>query len=269
MRVVWSVVVGAVLCLVAGPAGAEELRLLAAGSLREVMTELTASFTARFGVPVRADFGPSGLLRERIEGGERADLFASADMGHPAALHAAGRSGPVVMFTRNSFCALARASVGLTRESFLDRLLDPGVRLGTSTPRADPSGDYTWMLFRRADGIRPGSFAQLDRKAQQVVGGPQNSALVDGRSPVAVALERGLVDVYLGYCTSVETVHRQVAGLVVVPVPDALQVGPEYGLTILKGAQPGAVDLALYILSPDGQALLAKHGFAPVGLPAR
>jgi hypothetical protein len=55
----------------------------------------------------------------------------------------------------------------------------------------------------------------------------------------------------------------------VVPVPDVLQVGPEYGLTILKGARPAAADLALYILSPDGQALLARHGFGPVGLPAR
>lgn len=76
------------------------------------------------------------------------------------------------------------------------------------------------------------------------------------------------VVVYLGYCTSLETVRRQVAGLMTIPVPDNLQVGPEYGLTILKGAHPGAADLALYILSPDGQALLAKHGFAPVDLPS-
>src|SRR5262245_43609915 len=228
MRVVRGLA-ASLLCLVALPAGAQELKLLAAGSLREVMTELAASFTARSGVPVRADFGPSGLLRVRIEGGEPADVFASADLGHPRTLHAAGRSGPVAMFTRNTFCALARERVGLTRENFLDRLLDPGTRLGTSTPRADPSGDYTWALFRRAETVRPGSFEQLDRKAQQVVGGPQNSAPAGGRSPVAAVIEQGRVDVFLGYCTSAETVRRQVPGLVVVAVPDTLQVGPEYG----------------------------------------
>ena len=30
-------------------------------------------------------------------------------------------------------------------------LLDPQWKLGTSTPKADPSGDYAWEVFRRAE----------------------------------------------------------------------------------------------------------------------
>jgi len=37
--------------------------------------------------------------------------------------------------------------------------------LGASTPKADPSGDYAWAVFRQIDGLRPGSFETLDRKA--------------------------------------------------------------------------------------------------------
>ena len=33
-------------------------------------------------------------------------------------------------------------------------------------------------------------------------------------------------------------------------------------------ADSRALDLALFILSPDGQRILSQFGFAPVGLPA-
>ena len=40
--------------------------------------------------PVRADFDPSGVPHDRIAIGEKAHLFASADMGHPPKLAAYG-----------------------------------------------------------------------------------------------------------------------------------------------------------------------------------
>jgi ABC-type molybdate transport system substrate-binding protein len=53
-----------------------------------------------------------------------------------------------------------------------------------------------------------------------------------------------------------------------VAFPAELQVGPQYGLAVLKDARPEAALLALTILSPEGQAILARNGFKPVGLPA-
>jgi ABC-type molybdate transport system substrate-binding protein len=56
---------------------AEPVQLLAAGSLRAAFTELTAAFrTAPGGAEVSATFGASGLLRQRIEVGAPADVFA-------------------------------------------------------------------------------------------------------------------------------------------------------------------------------------------------
>ena len=154
----------------------EELHVLAAGSLREVMGEIEEHYKKATGTTVTAEFGPSGLLRERVEKGEHVDLFASADMGHPLKLLQDGRAIRVAMFTRNTLCGVAVPQVGLTTENFLNRLPDPAVKLGTSTPKADPAGDYTWAMFRRADAIRPGSYAILSGKAQQIVGGPSNSS---------------------------------------------------------------------------------------------
>lgn len=153
-----------------GPVRADQLHVLAAGSLSEVIGEIGRRYQAQSGIEVRADFGPSGVLRERIEKGEKADLFASADMGHPLKLAAEGRAMRVDMFTRNALCAFA--TVSLTSVNFLDRLLDPAVKLGTSMPKADPAGDYTWLMFHRADGVHPGAFAILDQKAQKIFGAP-------------------------------------------------------------------------------------------------
>jgi molybdate transport system substrate-binding protein len=244
----------------------EELRVLAAGSLREVIAEIGEHYKKATGTTVTAEFGPSGLLRERIEKGEHADLFASADMGHPLKLLKDGRAIRVAMFTRNTLCGVAAPQVGLTTENFLDRLLDPAVKLGTSTPKADPAGDYTWVMFRRADAIRPGSYAILSGKAQQIVGGPSNSAPVDGKDPAVAALAAGRVDIVIGYCTSAKLRVAQMAELQIAEVPREIAAGPEYGLAVLKGADPRASDLALFMLSPDGQQILARYGFAPIAL---
>lgn len=247
-----------------GPARADELHVLAAGSLREVVGEIGARYGKATGTDVVADFGPSGVLRERIEKGETADLLASADMGHPVKLLAEGRATRIAMFARNALCAYAAPSIGLTTANFIDRLLDPAVKLGTSTPKADPGGDYTWLMFHKADAVHPGAFAVLDRKAQKIVGGP---GPVTG-DPVADGFRSGTINVMIGYCSGRQRMAKAVPDAKPVEVPKAIAAGPEYGLAVLKGANPRAEDLALYMLSPDGQQLFAQYGFAPVGLPA-
>ena len=133
---------------------------------------MASAFSASGGPRVATVFGPSGLLRERFEKGEPAAVFASADVDHPETLAQAGRSGPPVIFARNRLCALAAPGVDATSETLLDRMLDPKLKIGTSTPKADPSGDDAWQLFEKANQIRPGAFATLDAKALKLAGGP-------------------------------------------------------------------------------------------------
>jgi molybdate transport system substrate-binding protein len=264
-RVILAATLG--LLAIAHVAKAEQLHVLAAGSLREVLDEIGSQYSKATGLEVTADFGPSGILRRRIEGGERADLFASADIGHPLALLKEGLATRVVMFTRNRLCGFAVPKVGLRSANFVARLLDPTVRLGTSTPKADPAGDYTWTMFHKIDPLRPGSYTILDNKAQQIVGGPTNNAPVGGKDPAAAALATGRIDLFIGYCSGAKRLLSQMPQLQVAAVPDNIATGPEYGLAILKGADLRAADFALFILSPTGQQSFADHGFAPVALP--
>ena len=109
-RVPLSWLAGVALAIAAaGPAAAEDLVLFGAGSLREAMTQIAREFQARTGVAVRTEFGPSGVMRERIEKGERVDVFTSADMGHPLRLERQGHDS-----ARNIFRLRRR----LTRVSF-------------------------------------------------------------------------------------------------------------------------------------------------------
>jgi len=190
-------------------------------------------------------------------------VFASANMEHPRALAAAGRAGSVSLFARNQLCALATPSVRVDSGSLLDRMLDPAVRVGTSTPKADPSGDYAFELFAKAETLHPGARKTLESKALQLTGGPSSPQPPQGRSVYAMLVAEGKADLFLTCCTNAAEAKRENAALQVVAVPAPLAVGADYGLTVLKGARPAAAQLAQFILSSDGQAILAKHGFGP------
>src|SRR5262249_38407792 len=68
------------LMLPAPPATADALRVLGAGSLTDAFTDLLRRFPAGDDMIAAPEFGPSGLMREKIEAGLDVDLFASADM---------------------------------------------------------------------------------------------------------------------------------------------------------------------------------------------
>ncbi len=245
----------------------EPVRLYAAGSLTAALTEASEAFTHESGIKVARTFGASGLLRERIETGETAEVFASANMDHPATLAKAGKAAPAVLFARNRLCAISMPEAGVTAANLLNRILDPAVKLGTSTPKADPSGDYAWAVFEKAEKLRPGSFKALDAKALQLVGGPNSAPPPPGRNAYAALISAGKADVFLGYCTNAVLVRKELPSAQIIDLPEALAVGADYGLTILNNARPEATRLAMYILSPAGQAILARHGFSAPGLP--
>jgi ABC-type molybdate transport system substrate-binding protein len=98
-------------------------------------------------------------------------------------------SGPSVLFARNALCAITPTASTVTTDTLVEFLLKPETRLATSTPKADPGGDYTWRLFELNDRYRPGAFAALAGKAQQLFGGATTTTLVNGRHRLSLALD--------------------------------------------------------------------------------
>lgn len=246
-----------------GPAAAETVHLYAAGSLKAALTDVAKSYEAATGNKIAAKYGPSGLLKNEISNGAKADVFASANMGHPQSLHEEKKCGPVARFARNRLCALVKPGLTLGSASLLDRMLDPNVKLGTSTPKADPSGDYAFEVFRKAEAIKPGAQAALEKKALQLTGSANSAAPPAGRSVYGWHVSEGRAYVFLTYCTNALVAQKENAGQQIVALPDNLAVGADYGLTVVTGASPAAQQFADFIMSPPGQKILTSHGFAP------
>jgi len=254
-----KLLLASVLGVAMSPAIAQDLSLYAAGSLKAALSEVAKDFAAAYNVPVNTSFGPSGLMRQRIESGETAHVFASANMRHPRTLEGAGNGGPVALFARNQLCALARPEVTVTTDTLLEVMLDDSIRLGTSTPKADPSGDYAFELFDKT-----GHADTLKAKALQLTGGPDSAKPPEGRNNYAWVLDSDQTDVFLTYCTNAVLARAEVPSLQTIRVPQSLSVGADYGLIVLNEAPPAAWKLAMYIMSPAGQSVLAEYGFDAV-----
>lgn len=241
---------------------ADPVQVYAAGSLRDALTEIARDHEARTGQKVVLTFAASGLLRERIEQGAPAQVFASADTKHPQRLANQGQWQAPVIFTRNTLCALAQSAVAVTPDTLLSTILQPQVRLGISTPKVDPAGDYAWALFQKADALQPGATARLEAKALQLTGGANLAQAPAGRNTYAWVMEQNRADVFLTYCTNAVAARAEVPSLQVVAVPEALQVGAAYGLTVRAGAPAQAQAFAQAVLQPPAQAVLRRLGFA-------
>lgn len=240
----------------------DPVQVYAAGSLRDALTEIARDHEARTGQKVVLTFAASGLLRERIEQGAPAQVFASADTKHPQRLANQGQWQAPVVFTRNTLCALAQGTVAVTSDTLLSTMLQPQVRLGISTPKADPAGDYAWALFQKAEALQPGATARLEAKALQLTGGANSAQAPAGRNTYAWVMEQNRADVFLTYCTNAVAARAEVPSLQVVAVPEALQVGAAYGLTVRAGAPAQAQAFAQAVLQPPAQAVLRRLGFA-------
>ena len=243
------------------------LTIYSAGSMGGALGAITRQYTSETGQQIQLVTGPAGTLLDKIEHSARVDIFVSANMAHPQRLTAEGKAAPTVVFARNRLCVQARPDVGLTTANLLDKLLDPSVKIGTSTPKADPGGDYAWELFAKADTVRPGATQILQAKAQQLVGGAVTPPIPAGQNPVKYFMATRRVDVFIGYCSSHEPTPDTT--LTQVELPADLAIPADYGMTVLESPQNAATRdaayrLALYLMSPAAQEVLTRYGFTPV-----
>ena len=245
-------------------ARADTFKLVAAGSLRATMTDLLGRFPRQSDTIETPEFGSSGLMRQKIEEGAAVDVFASADVEHARRLATGHPERPVILFARNSLCALARPDLGIDQSNFLEKLLDPAVRIATSTPGNDPLGTYSFEVFARADAIKPGARATLEAKAKKLVGGGEKTPpLVPGKGAVEGIFLSDQADVMLIYCSAIPAIQKELPTLISFKLPAALTVEPVDGVIILE-SKPVALRFVTFLMSEEGQAIVRSHGLEPI-----
>jgi molybdate transport system substrate-binding protein len=216
----------------------------AAASLTDAFAEIETVFEAAHPtVDVTLNLAGSSTLRTQILEGAPVDLFASADRANMARVAEAGDlAGEPRVFARN--------------------------RLQIAVPPGNPA-DVTGLAdFARpellvglcAEGVPCGDLAREALSRADVV------PAVDTHEPDVRALitkvELGELDAAVTYVTDVVAASRRAQG---VDIPDDQNVSTGYPIAILAEAPDPEAARAFVelVLSADGQAILARHGFGP------
>ncbi|MGD1878769.1 MAG: substrate-binding domain-containing protein [Kiloniellaceae bacterium] len=247
------------------------MRVFCAGSLSAAMRSLIADYeilepadpAAEAAPGIALTSGPAGLLCRRIEDGEQADVFLSASPAAPRWLAAQSNYAAPILLCHNRLAVVARPGLPLTEAHLLDRLLDPALRLVSSTPGADPGGDYAMALFAALDQLRPGSAAVLREKVRHPFGGPDNSAPVDGMSPAVAFLKSGGTDLMVVYRTTARAACAAVEGASAIAVPLDWLPRTEATLTWRRDAPAAVTRFVDYLQSGRAAELIAAAGLEP------
>jgi len=228
--------------------------VFAASSLREGFTALGHSFTALTGVDVQFNFAGSQELRTQLEQGAQADLFASADLAHAAALQQEGLARAPENFARNALTLIVPRGNPEHVRSLADLARLDHLVIGAHEV---PAGAYAEQLFALADSRAPGLRAKLE-------------ARVSSREPnvrqVVAKVALGEADAGIVYRTDARAMADRVSE---VPLPPELELRCDDAIAALVHApnSAGAAAFLAFVLSPAGQAELQARGFLAPGAP--
>ncbi|GAB4580470.1 MAG: molybdate ABC transporter substrate-binding protein [Anaerolineales bacterium] len=241
------------------PGASVTLNIFAAASLTESFTELGKQFEAQHpGTTLVYNFASSSQLSQQIIEGASADVFASANETQMNKVVEGGRitAGSPHIFVTNRLVVIYPAGnpAGLMT---LQDLTKPGLRLVFAAEEV-PVGQYSLEFLDKAllDPAYSPTF-------KEEVLGNVVSYEQDVKSVLAKVI-LGEADAGIVYSSDVTGENASNVGNIA--IPDALNVIATY--PIASVANSAHADLAnafvAFVLSPEGQKILAENGFIPV-----
>ena len=247
----WAVGFGLPLQAQAKPA----LAVAAAGDLRGTLEEVKRAFEDRQpGTRIDLSFGASGSLAAQIQQGAPFDVFLSADVGFPDQLRQAGLVSPEGPFpyARGYLTLWVRKNLQLDPETNgLQVLLDPRLKhISVANPRTAPYGRAAEAALTRI-GLYEAVMARL------VFG--------DNIAQAAQFLQTGAAEA--GLVSQSQALHPALASTGVIwKLPEDLAPPLRQSGVVLARSTAPVLARAFrdFLIGPQGQAILARHGF---GMP--
>src|SRR3954454_17546929 len=218
------------------------ITVFAAASLTGAFTEIGKAFqTANPGASVRFNFASSSTLATQINQGAPADVFASADDANMKRVTDADSNlGTPIEFATNKLQVIVGKGnpKGVTSVTDLAKF---GITSVTCDP-AVPIGTYTQQVFQKAGiTVKPKSL-EPDVKG------------------IVTKVTAGEADAGVVYATDVLAAGSNAQGVV---IPDTWNVVAHYPVSVIRATKDAysAQVFMKYVLSGDGQAILARWGF--------
>jgi molybdate transport system substrate-binding protein len=218
-----------------------DITVFAAASLKGAFDDAIGEFSATHpGVHVTADYDGSSTLATQIDGGAKADVFASADESNMAKVTDAGLAEGPVVFARNTLVIVVpKGNPGHVKT--LQDLADENLDVVLCAPEVPCGAASRTLLTDQGVAVTPASLEQN-----------VTAVLTKVRSDEADA---GLV-----YKTDAETTD-QVETIVPVGADEVVNSYPIAALT--HAPNPAAAHAFVdFITGSAGQRILAAYGFA-------
>ena len=217
------------------------ITVLAAASLRDTFTQLGKEFEAAHpDVDVAFSFGASSTLAQQVAQGAPADVFAAASESTMQQVVDAGDATDSTPFATNSLeIAVPPGNPGKVRG--IGDLTSPKVKVALCQPQVPCGAAAKEALDSAGLVVKPVTLE------------------ADVSATLAKA-KLGEVDAAVVYVTDVKSAGPSVLG---VEIPKELNVSTTYPIAPLvsSGNPEAAAQFVDYVLSPQGQAVLAAAGF--------
>jgi len=229
--------------LLAAPALASDVSLSVAASLKEVINELSATYTkSNPHVKFLKNYGASGALAKQIENGAPADIFISANLEWMDYLKNKKMADAA---TVSAFAYNTLVFVGTTATTLSLQELTRLDRIAIGSPKSVPAGEYAMEALKKA-----GLDKQLEKKLVMAK---------DVRECLMYA-ERGEVDGAFVYRTDALQAKQ---ARIHFTVPQNLYPRVTYpmALTVSGAKNSDAAMFLQFLRSNSAKAVLVKYGF--------
>lgn len=233
------------------------LTVFAAASLKDAFTEISRNFEAAHpGVTVTLNFAGSQTLRTQLEEGASADVFASANHTEMDNAVKAGlvQDGAAQDFLTNKLLVILPANNPAGLASLQD-LARSGVKVVLAADTV-PAGKYARQVLDKMSQD-PAFGSDFGTKVLANVVSNENDV-----KQVVAKVQLGEADAGIVYVSDAVAAPE----LMTIEIPAELNVTAQYPIAALTQApQPElAAEFIAYVLSSQGQDVLAKWGFSPI-----
>ena len=238
---------------------AATLRIMAADALPKPIMEIGNIFKKEHpGVKIDYDFLGAGVLKGDIEEGAPCDVFLSANGKFQRQLKHKGFLKFYEVFAYDYLAAATPYNnpAGVTPSNLIQKLMDTNVALTTSSPHADPAGDYTWKMFRIINRRFPGAFKKITGHVNHLL----DAALV---MPV---LESGNTDLGILYASQLLELKRSGAKINIIAITKKYNTKAKFTASVLNQSKYKSLDedFIRLLFSKKGKKILKYWGFSPV-----
>jgi molybdate transport system substrate-binding protein len=249
-----AIVVIAVMVILLGISGAQEIKVAAAADLQFALQDIAARFERESGNTVKLTFGSSGNVFAQLQNGAPFDVYFSANLDYPKKLEAAGLTEPGSYHEY----ATGRLVVWVPNDSKLDlasglrSLLKPDIKkIAIANPQHAPYGQAAVSALKK-EGI-------YDKASEKFV-------LGENISQAASFVASGAADVgIVALSLALGPNMRDKGRFVEVPTGDYPPIRQACVILKSSSAKAASREFLQFMQRPQTGELLRSYGFGVLG----